>query len=50
MEELSIESNKQRRTRIKAEGAEKLYEDKRWLLVYMEDIQNGVLYDTLIPQ
>tara|TARA_R110000824_G_scaffold377604_1_gene568929 strand:- start:440 stop:1075 length:636 start_codon:yes stop_codon:yes gene_type:complete len=44
MEELSIESNKQRRTRIKAEGAEKLYEDKRWLLVRPFTIEASSLY------
>lgn len=39
-----MESNSQRRKRIKAEGAEKLYEDKRWLLVRPFTIEASSLY------
>jgi len=40
----SVESNKQRRKRIKSEGAEKLYEDKKWLLVRLFTIEASSLY------
>ena len=44
METTLTESNRQRRKRIKAEGSEKLYEDKRWLLVRPFTIEASSLY------